>query len=228
MGAMSQPSPAPPLKAVIIPVTPLQQNCTLIWCTKTMKGAFTDPGGDLDRLLAVAREQGVTIEKLLVTHGHIDHCGLTGVLAERLGVPIEGPHPDDKFWIDSNPETGASYGIAGATAFTPDRWLHNGDKVTVGELTLDVWHCPGHTPGHVVFHHPPSHLAIVGDVLFQGSIGRTDFPKGDLPTLVHSITARLWPLGNDTTFVPGHGPVSTFGHERQTNPFVGDAALAAQ
>ena len=215
----------PPMKAVIIPVTPLQQNCTLIWCTETMKGAFTDPGGDLDHLLKVAAENGVTIEKLLVTHGHIDHCGLTGVLAERLGVPIEGPHPDDKFWIDMNPATGAQYGIPGATAFTPDRWLHDGDKVTVGNLVLDVWHCPGHTPGHVVFHHPPSNLAIVGDVLFQGSVGRTDFPKGDFQQLVQSITSRLWPLGDQTAFVPGHGPISTFGRERQTNPFVGDAVL---
>lgn len=215
----------PPMKAVIVPVTPLQQNCTLLWCTQTMKGAFTDPGGDLDHLLKVAAEHGVTIEKLLVTHGHIDHCGLTGVLAERLGVPIEGPHPDDRFWIEMNPTVGAQYGVAGATAFEPDRWLHDGDQVTVGNLTLDVYHCPGHTPGHVVFHHAPSNLAIVGDVLFQGSVGRTDFPKGDFQQLVQSITTRLWPLGNQTAFVPGHGPISTFGRERQTNPFVGDAVL---
>lgn len=213
------------MKAVIVPVTPLQQNCTLLWCTETMKGAFVDPGGDLDHLLKVAAEQGVTIEKLLVTHGHIDHCGLTGVLAQRLGVPIEGPHPDDKFWIDMNPTVGAQYGVPGATAFTPDRWLHDGDKVTVGNLVLDVYHCPGHTPGHVIFHHPPSKLAIVGDVLFQGSVGRTDFPRGDFGQLVQSITTRLWPLGNETAFVPGHGPISTFGRERQTNPFVGDSVL---
>jgi glyoxylase-like metal-dependent hydrolase (beta-lactamase superfamily II) len=215
----------PPMKAVIVPVTPLQQNCTLLWCTQTMKGAFTDPGGDLDHLMKVASENGVTIEKLLVTHGHIDHCGLTGVLAQRLGVPIEGPHPDDKFWIDMAPDVGAQYGITGATSFEPDRWLHDGDQVTVGNLTLDVYHCPGHTPGHVIFHHAPSNLAIVGDVLFQGSVGRTDFPKGDFQQLVQSITTRLWPLGNQTAFVPGHGPISTFGRERQTNPFVGDAVL---
>ncbi|WP_194743655.1 MBL fold metallo-hydrolase [Thermaurantiacus tibetensis] len=215
----------PPLQAVIIPVTPLQQNATLLWCTETMRGAFTDPGGDLDRLLAVAQEKGVTIEKLLVTHGHIDHCGQTGVLARRLGVPIEGPHPDDRFWIEMNPMVGAQYGVPGAEAFEPDRWLFDGDRVTVGNLVLDVYHCPGHTPGHVVFHHAPSKLAIVGDVLFQGSVGRTDFPKGDFATLVRSITEKLWPLGNDTVFVPGHGPVSTFGRERQSNPFVGDAVL---
>ena len=215
-----------PLNAVIIPVTPLQQNCTLLWCTRTMRGAFVDPGGDLDRLKAAAADRGVTIEKLLVTHGHIDHCGETGVLARDLGVPIEGPHPDDKFWIDSNPQMGAQYGVPGAESFTPDRWLHDGDRVTVGELALDVYHCPGHTPGHVVFHHAPSNLAIVGDVLFQGSVGRTDFPKGDFATLVRSITGRLWPLGDETAFVPGHGPMSSFGRERATNPFVGDAALA--
>lgn len=215
----------PPLQAVIIPVTPLQQNCTLLWCTRTMKGAFTDPGGDLPRLKAVAAEHGVTIEKLLVTHGHIDHCGLTGVFAEELGVPIEGPHPDDKFWIDGNPAAGAQYGLPGATAFTPDRWLHDGDQVTVGDLTLDVYHCPGHTPGHVVFHHAPSKLAIVGDVLFQGSIGRTDFPRGNFNDLVTSIRQKLWPLGNDVAFVPGHGPMSTFGQERMRNGYVADHIL---
>lgn len=213
------------MQAVIVPVTPLQQNCTLLWCTKTMRGAFTDPGGDIDHLMKVANERGVTIEKLLVTHGHIDHCGLTGVLARRLGVPIEGPHPEDKFWIDMAPVVGAQYGIAGAEAFTPDRWLDDGDQVTVGELVLDVYHCPGHTPGHVVFHHAPSNLAIVGDVLFQGSIGRTDFPRGNHQQLIDSITGKLWPLGDATTFVPGHGAVSNFGAERRNNPFVGDHVL---
>lgn len=219
------PDAGAPLQAVIIPVTAFQQNCTLLWCSKTMRGAFVDPGGDLDRLLAAAQQHGVHIEKLLVTHGHIDHCGMAGVLAAQLHVPIEGPHQADKFWIDQNPATGAAYGMAGATAFTPDRWLQDGDQVQVGELVLDVYHCPGHTPGHVVFHHPPSHLAIVGDVLFQGSIGRTDFPKGDFQQLIDSITGKLWPLGNDTTFIPGHGPLSTFGRERQMNAFVSDFAL---
>ncbi len=216
----------PPLRAVVIPVTPLAQNATLLWCTRSMRGALTDPGGDLDRLIEVARGHGVTIEKLLVTHGHIDHCGEAGVLARRLGVPIEGPHPDDRFWIEMNPMIGAQYGVPGATAFEPDRWLHQGDRVRVGDLVLDVLHCPGHTPGHVVFHHPPSKLAIVGDVLFQGSVGRTDFPRGSFDDLVRSITTRLWPLGEDVTFVPGHGPLSTFGAERRSNPFVGDRVLA--
>ena len=215
----------PPLKAAIIPVTPLQQNCTLLWCTETMKGAFVDPGGDLDRLKAAAAQAGVTIEKILVTHGHIDHCGQAGLLADELGVPIEGPHEEDLFWISRLEEDGHRYGINGRP-FTSDRYLVDGDTVTVGKLTFNVRHCPGHTPGHVIFHHPESKLAIVGDVLFQGSIGRTDFPRGNHQDLVDAITRKLWPMGDDTHFVPGHGPMSTFGHERATNPFVGDRVLA--
>ena len=215
----------PPLKAVIVPVTPLQQNCTLFWCTATMRGAFVDPGGELAKLKAVAAEQGVTVEKILITHGHIDHCGEAGILAEELGVPIEGPHEDDRFWIARLGEDGARFGVNGRT-FEPDRWLMQGDSVAVGNLTLDVIHCPGHTPGHVVFHHAPSKLALVGDVLFQGSIGRTDFPLGNHGDLIASITGRLWPLGDATTFVPGHGPTSNFEHERRTNGFVADAVLA--
>ena len=215
----------PPLKAAIIPVTPLQQNCTLLWCTETMKGAFVDPGGDLDRLKAAAAQAGVMIEKILVTHGHIDHCGQAGLLAEELGVPIEGPHEEDLFWISRLEEDGHRYGINGRP-FTSDRYLVDGDTVTVGRLTFNVRHCPGHTPGHVIFHHPESKLAIVGDVLFQGSIGRTDFPRGNHQDLVDAITRKLWPMGDDTHFVPGHGPMSTFGHERATNPFVGDRVLA--
>lgn len=218
--------PNPPLKAAIVPVTPLQQNCTLIWCTETNKGAFVDPGGDLPRLKAAAAQAGVEIEKILLTHGHIDHCGQAGILAKELGVPIEGPHEADRFWIARLEDDGRNYGIQGKV-FESDRWLVDGDQVTVGNLTFDVRHCPGHTPGHVVFHHPDSKLAIVGDVLFQGSIGRTDFPMGNHADLIHAITTRLWPMGDDTAFVPGHGPMSTFGHERKTNPFVGDRVLAA-
>jgi hydroxyacylglutathione hydrolase len=222
MGSMSA---TPPLKAAIVPVTPLQQNCCLIWCTQTMRGAFTDPGGDLDRLKAAAAQQGVTIEKILLTHGHLDHCGQSGILARELGVPIEGPHEDDRFWIAQLDDDGKRWGMHAET-FEPDRWLTDGDTVTVGNLTLDVIHCPGHTPGHVIFHHAPSNLAIVGDVLFQGSIGRTDFPRGNHQQLIASITQKLWPLGDETMFVPGHGPMSTFGQERKTNAYVSDYALA--
>jgi hydroxyacylglutathione hydrolase len=214
----------PPLQVVILPVTPLQQNCCLIWCTQTMRGAFTDPGGDLDVLKKAAASKGVTIEKLLVTHGHLDHCGQAGILAKELGVPIEGPHEDDRFWIEQLDNDGARWGMHAQT-FEPDRWLNDGDTVTVGNLTFDVIHCPGHTPGHVIFYHAPSHFAVVGDVLFQGSIGRTDFPRGNHQDLIQSITQKLWPLGNETAFVPGHGPMSTFGQERKTNGFVADSVL---
>ena len=213
------------MKAAIIPVTPLQQNCTLLWCTATMRGAFVDPGGDLDRLKAAAQSQNVTIEKIILTHGHIDHCGGAGILAQELGVPIEGPHEADRFWIARLEEDGPRYGIP-AKVFEPDRWLVEGDQVTVGELTFDTYHCPGHTPGHLVFHHPPSRLALVGDVLFQGSIGRTDFPMSNHQDLLDAIVAKLWPLGDDTAFIPGHGPMSNFGHERRTNAFVADRVLA--
>ena len=216
----------PPLRAAIIPVTPLQQNCTLLWCTQTMRGAFVDPGGDLPRLKSAAEQAQVEIEKILLTHGHVDHCGQAGVLARELGVPIEGPHEDDLYWIAKLHEDGQRWGIP-ASPFEPDRWLEDQDEVSVGHLTFHVRHCPGHTPGHVVFHHPESKLAIVGDVLFKGSIGRWDFPLGDHRQLVNSITQKLWPMGGETAFIPGHGPMSTFGHERATNPLVGDAALAA-
>lgn len=225
MTAMTDQNPAtPPMRVAIVPVTAFQQNCSLIWCTKTMRGAFVDAGGDLDRLKRAAAEAGVTIEKLLVTHGHIDHCGQTGILARELGVPIEGPHEEDRFWIARLGDDGRNYGMGGEV-FEPDRWLVDGDKVRVGELELDVIHCPGHTPGHVVFHHAPSRLAIVGDVLFKGSIGQTDFPRGNHADLIASITRKLWPLGGETIFVPGHGEPSNFAYERATNPFVGDSVL---
>lgn len=222
---MTEAATPPPLRAAIIPVTPLQQNCSLIWCTRTMKGALVDPGGDLDRLRQAVAKTGVRLEKLLVTHGHLDHCGQAGMLAEELGLPIEGPHEDDRFWIDRLDEDGLRWGMP-ARSFTPTRWLRHGDTVSLGELTLDVIHCPGHTPGHVVFFHAPSRLAIVGDVLFRGSIGRTDFPRGNHQDLINSITQRLWPLGEDVMFIPGHGPTSTFGHERRTNAFVSDYLLS--
>jgi hydroxyacylglutathione hydrolase len=206
----------------IFPVTAFDQNCSLIICPQTNRAAFVDPGGDIDHLQAAAKAAGVTIEKILLTHGHIDHCGQAGILAQQLGVPIEGPHPDDAFWIEQLKTQGTMFGLAGADTFTPDRWLHHGDTVTVGNQTLNVLHCPGHTPGHVVFVHEKDRLAFVGDVLFAGSIGRTDFPKGNHQQLLSSIRDKLFPLGDDIAFVPGHGPMSTFGQERRSNPFVGD------
>ncbi len=210
------------MKATIIPVTAYQQNCSVLWCDETMNGAVVDPGGNLDIIMGEVENNGVTIEKILITHGHLDHAGGTADLKDMLNVPIEGPHIDDTFWIDRLPEDCAQSGFPESRSFESDRWLVNGDQVTVGNLTLDVYHCPGHTPGHVVFHEPDANVAFVGDVLFQGSIGRTDFPRGNHDDLINAIRTRLWPLGDDVSFVPGHGPMSTFGHERATNPFVGD------
>ncbi|WGM39658.1 MBL fold metallo-hydrolase [Caulobacter sp. NIBR1757] len=215
----------PPIQVAIAPVTPLQQNCTIVWCTKTMKGAVIDPGGEVDRLLAGLEKYGVTLEKILITHGHMDHAGAAAEMAERTGVPIEGPHPDDQFWIDRIESSGKQYGIPEARSFTPDRWLHDGDVVTLGETQFEVIHCPGHTPGHVVFFHREARFAQVGDVLFKGSIGRTDFPRGNYNDLIEAISTKLWPLGDDVSFVPGHGPMSTFGYERKVNPYVSDLAL---
>ncbi len=211
----------PPIRAAIVPVTPLQQNCSIVCCVETKKGAFVDPGGDIDLLMDAVKQAGCEIEKILLTHGHADHAGAADELRERLGIPIEGPHIHDQFWIDAIPQDSAKYGFPGGRAFDSDRWLVGGDSVTVGNVTFGVYHCPGHTPGHVVFHQAESNLAFVGDVLFQGSIGRSDFPKGDQDTLINSIKTQLWPLGDDTAFVPGHGPMSTFGHEREANPYVG-------
>lgn len=223
---MASSAPLPPLRAAIVPVTPLQQNCTLLWCTATLRAAVIDPGGDLPKIHAAIAQAGVTVEKIVLTHGHIDHCGEARPLAKELGVPIEGPHAKDRFWLARLDEDGRTYGIRGVP-FEPDRWLIDGDTVTVGDLVLDVYETPGHTPGHVVFHHPASRLAVVGDVLFAGSVGRTDFPLGDHQALLRSIVEKLWPLGDATTFLPGHGPASTFAHERQHNMFVSDRALAA-
>jgi glyoxylase-like metal-dependent hydrolase (beta-lactamase superfamily II) len=213
------------MKAVIVPVTPFQQNCSILWDESTGIGAIVDPGGEIERLRAVIAEHGVTVEKILLTHGHIDHAGAAGELAERLGVPIEGPQREDAFWIDRLAEQGERFGVGPARAFTPDRWLEDGDEVRVGGLRFEVRHCPGHTPGHVIFFQPDTRIAFVGDVLFHGSIGRTDFPRGDHAALLASIRDKLWPLGDDVTFVPGHGPASTIGEERRSNPFVGDAVF---
>jgi glyoxylase-like metal-dependent hydrolase (beta-lactamase superfamily II) len=215
------------VKFAVIPVTPFQQNCSLVVCDATNKAALIDPGGDVDTLMSAVARSGATLEKVIVTHGHVDHCGGAKEVAERAGVPIEGPQREDAFWIEQLEKQGRSFGIEGARAFTPDRWLEDGDVVTVGDIRFDVRHCPGHTPGHVVLIQPDYRIAFVGDVLFAGSVGRTDFPRGDFDTLANSIVTRLWPAGDDVQFVPGHGPMSTFGDERRTNPFVGDDALPA-
>jgi len=213
------------LKAQIVPVTAFQQNCSIIWCDETMEGAFVDPGGEADKLLDAAKQLGVNVKQILLTHGHLDHAGGAKDIKEKLGLPIIGPHKDDKFWLDQIEEHAANYNMPGLRCCTPDQWLDDGDEVKVGNVTLQVIHAPGHTPGHVIFFEPTHKVAFVGDVLFKGSIGRTDFPRGNMDDLVNAITKKLWPLGNDVTFVPGHGPLSTFGAERQSNPFVGDRAL---
>jgi glyoxylase-like metal-dependent hydrolase (beta-lactamase superfamily II) len=224
MSTAPEPIRQAPLRAAIIPVTPLEQNCSLVWCSATMCGALIDPGGDLDRLKAAVAQAGVTLKKILLTHGHADHCGQAGMLAAELGLPIEGPHEDDRFWIERLEDDGPRFGMA-TSVFEPTRWLEDGDRVRFGKVELEVLHCPGHTPGHVVFFHRPTRFAFVGDVLFAGSIGRTDFPQGDHQALIEAITGKLWPLGDEVTFVPGHGPTSTFGRERRSNPFVSDGAL---
>ncbi|MCG7895306.1 MAG: MBL fold metallo-hydrolase [Candidatus Thiodiazotropha taylori] len=206
----------------VIPVTPFEQNCTLFWCENTRAAAIIDPGGESQRLTAILEDLELKPEMILLTHGHLDHAGGAVELAERLGVPIHGPHKEDAFWLDNMDQQAEMFGFGDARKCTPDQWLEDGDQVSLGDEKLEVIHCPGHTPGHIVFFHRESRVAQVGDVLFKGSIGRTDFPRGDHQALLRSIRERLWPLGDDVRFIPGHGPDSTFGEERQTNPFVAD------
>ncbi len=212
------------LKVLIVPVTPFEQNCSILICEDTNKAAIVDPGGDLPKILEALKTSGATPEKILLTHGHIDHCAGAVALAKELNVDIEGPHKDEAFWLDQLPLQSQRFGFPKADAFAPNKWLDDEDVVSVGKVLLTVKHCPGHTPGHVVFYSPEDHLAIVGDVLFAGSIGRTDFPRGNHADLVGAIRGKLFPLGDDIAFVPGHGPMSTFGDERKNNPYVGDGA----
>jgi len=213
------------LRYLTVPVTAFAQNCSIVWCDETNEAAVIDPGGDLDRLLGEVQRLGVTLKAIWLTHAHIDHAGATAELARRLSLPIVGPHEGDKFWIDALPQQGAMFGFPPAESFTPTRWLADGDTVQIGRCTLvAVRHCPGHTPGHVVFHSKDAQRAFVGDVLFAGSIGRTDFPGGNHAQLLASIRERLWPMGDETVFIPGHGPESSFGEERRFNPYVGEGA----
>lgn len=211
------------MEFTILPVTPYQQNCSLVW-DEAGRAALIDPGGEADRLLAEVAQRGLTLEKILLTHGHLDHVGAAVELRDTLGIPIVGPQREEQFWLDLLPQQAEMFGFPPVVAFTPDTWLNEGDRVEVGSLRFDVLHCPGHTPGHVVFFQPDERVAFVGDVLFKGSIGRTDFPRGDHAALLLAIRSKLFPLGDDVRFVPGHGAMSTFGHERLENPFVGEVS----
>jgi glyoxylase-like metal-dependent hydrolase (beta-lactamase superfamily II) len=219
-------SPAP-LGVFVTPVTPLQQNCTVVWCTATNRCAVIDPGGAVDAVLGDVARRGLGVEAIWITHGHLDHAGGAAEMQEKTGVEIIGPHPADQFWIDGIAAQGRVYGVPEARGFTPTRWLADGDELTLGDTRWQVFHTPGLTPGHVIFHCAEARFAQVGDVLFRGSVGRTDFPQSDPQALIRSIIDKLWPLGDDVTFVPGHGPVSTFGQERRDNAFVADRVLAA-
>ncbi|SBS68862.1 MBL fold metallo-hydrolase [Vibrio atlanticus] len=210
------------LKYQVVPVTSFSQNCSIVWCDETMEGIVVDPGGDVQQLAAIIEELGVKVVNLVLTHGHLDHVGGTVPLAEILNVNIVGPHKDDNFWLQGLENQSQMFGFPLCKAFEPNTWLEEGDKVTFGNQVIDVIHTPGHTPGHVVLFSEQARMAFVGDVLFNGAIGRTDFPQGDFNTLIASIKTKLWPLGSDVTFVPGHGPESTFGRERASNPFVAD------
>ena len=212
------------IKVLIHPVTPFQQNAPIVYCEESKKCAFVDPGGDIDILLKVAKDNNLIPEKIFLTHGHIDHAGGATELARILSLKIEGPHKEDLFLLESLEEQGKMLGIQCENC-VPDRWLNGGDEIKLANETLKVLFCPGHTPGHVVFYHHESKLVIIGDVLFKGSVGRTDLPGGDHQTLINSITEKLWPLGDEIVFIPGHGPVSTFGQERKNNAFVADSVI---
>lgn len=212
------------LRYQIIPVTHYQQNCTLLWCDETREAAVVDPGGDIERIVKAVAERNLQLKKILLTHGHLDHVGGTTLLrnAFQQAITVEGPHKDDLFWLDILPQQANMMGFATPQSFEPDIFFEDGDKVGFGNVELNIRHCPGHTPGHIIFFDTETKLALVGDVLFKGSVGRTDFPRGNFNDLVNSIRTKLWPLGDEVKFIPGHGPMSTFGEERAHNAFVSD------
>ena len=208
------------MQVTVVSVSAFQQNCSIVWSKDTLKGVVVDPGGDVEQILSAVDELGVEVERILITHGHIDHVGGAAELSETLKVPILGPHEADRMLIEHVEEQARQFGVASVRAVEPDQWLDDGDAVEIAGLVFDVLHCPGHAPGHVVFFNKDLKLLICGDVLFAGSIGRTDLPGGDHATLIQSIKEKLLPLGDDVTFLPGHGPASTLGHERLHNPFL--------
>ncbi|MDV5141222.1 hypothetical protein CYR40_04615 [Chimaeribacter arupi] len=210
------------MNILTIPVTAFAQNCSLIWCDATHDAAIVDPGGDAETIIAQVAAKNVHVTQILLTHGHLDHVGAAAELAQHYGVPLVGPHPEDRFWLEALPAQSQMFGLAECAPLTPDRWLDEGESVTVGNMQLDVLHCPGHTPGHIVFVNRAAKMLVSGDVIFKGGVGRTDFPRGDHQALIHAIRTKLLPLGDDVTFLPGHGPRSTLGHERLTNPFLQD------
>jgi hydroxyacylglutathione hydrolase len=208
------------LKVTVVPVTAFAQNCSIVACTATNRAAIVDPGGDVARIREAIGRLKVTPEKILLTHGHIDHAGGAAELAEALSLPIEGPDERDGFLLSNLVNQGARFGLTDVRNVTPTRWLIEGETVSIGDLTFNVLHVPGHTPGHLVFVNVPSRFALVGDTLFQGSVGRTDFPYGDHDALIGGIKTKLLPLGDDVTILPGHGPASTIGAERAGNGFL--------
>lgn len=225
-----QPSggPQPRFQICILPVTPLQQNSSIIWSTKTREAAIVDPGGEADRIVSAVEELEVNVTAVWLTHGHVDHAGAAGLIHQRFDVPIVGPNPKDQFLLDAIEANGGKYGIEGAQNVIPDRYLSEGDSVELSGIGFDVYECPGHTPGHIVLVQPDDAFAFVGDVLFRGSVGRSDFPYSSHEDLINSIVYKLWPLGKEMRFLPGHGPMSTFGQERIDNAFVADSVLGVE